>query len=170
MVILDGSSRPVRGADLASRLAVSRQVIVQDVAVLRAGGADIIATPQGYVLPKLAPRHTFREIIACQHQPERIEEELTILVDLGIRVLDVTVEHPVYGDLRGLLMVESREDVRMFLQRLAEGQAQPLSALTRGVHLHTIEGRSPEMLDKARRELRTRGILLEERDGEGTAT
>jgi uncharacterized protein len=150
---------PVNGSDLARRLRVSRQCLVQDVAILRAAGAEILSTPQGYRLPeKRAAAH--RAILACRHAPERTEEELQILVDQGVRVMDVVVEHPLYGELRGSLMIESRADVEDFLRRWRGAKASLLSSLTRGVHLHTVEANRPEMISRAKAQLHARGILL----------
>ena len=150
---------PITGTELAHLLGVSRQIIVQDMALLRAAGADIVATPRGYLGARSrGGRATYREVLAVQHGREQIEVELNTLVDLGLRVIDVIVDHPVYGELRGNLMLESRADVRQFLQRL-EG-AEPLSALTRGVHLHTVESSRPGAIDEGREALRGLGILL----------
>ena len=99
-------------------------------------------------------------MLAVKHGREQIELELNTLVDLGLRVLDVIVDHPIYGELRGNLMLESRADVRQFMQRL-EG-AEPLSALTRGVHLHTVETSRAGAIEEAREALRQLGILLAE--------
>ncbi len=157
--IVRESVTPVTGADLATTLGVSRQVIVQDVAILRAAGSEIIATPRGYVLPGASVSGQPRTVVAVQHGRDQIEIELVTLVDLGIRIVDVVIEHPVYGELRGLLMVESRFDVRAFMTRL-EG-SEPLLALTRGVHLHTLEASRPDVLERGRQALRDLGILLE---------
>jgi transcriptional regulator of NAD metabolism len=150
---------PVSGTELADHFEVSRQCIVQDIAILRAGGTEILATPRGYRLPDLAPLG-HREIIACNHPPERTEEELQILVDHGVKVLDVIVEHQVYGDLRGSLMLESRADIQDFLQQMRLRQASLLSSLTGGVHLHTVEAHRAEMVSRAKAQLRERGFLL----------
>ncbi len=150
---------PVRGGELAKRLRVSRQCLVQDVAILRAGGEEILATPQGYRLPK-SPSRLHRILLACKHAPERTEEELHILVDNGVKILDVIVEHPLYGELRGSLMLESRADVQDFLRRIRSSHASLLSSLTRGVHLHTVEASRPEMIARAKTALRRRGFLL----------
>ena len=160
LALLRQTDGPLRGSELAARLAVSRQVIVQDVAVLRAGGAGIIATPMGYVLPRPTSGQRHAAVVACRHGRAEVEDELNALVDLGVEVVDVVVEHPVYGEIRALLMLTSREDVRQFMRRLDEGQAQLLSALTGGVHLHTIVAPRPEALEKARRALGERGYLL----------
>jgi len=150
---------PVRGGELAKRLRVSRQCLVQDVAILRASGEEILATPQGYRLPK-GPIRPHRALLACKHAPERTEEELQTFVDNGVKVLDVIVEHPLYGELRGALMIESRADVQDFLNHVRSSHASLLSSLTRGVHLHTVEASRPEMIARAKTALRRRGFLL----------
>jgi transcriptional regulator of NAD metabolism len=150
---------PIQGGMLARHFRVSRQCVVQDVAILRASGEQIIATPQGYRLPPAADRAQ-RAVLACRHGPERTEEELQVLVDNGVRILDVVVEHPLYGELRGTLMIESRADVQDFLEQVKTTKAALLSSLTGGVHLHTVEASRPEMIARARTQLRARGLLL----------
>jgi|ERR1700723_246297 len=152
---------PIPGGELARRLHVSRQCLVQDVAILRASGEQIVATPRGYSLPESSP-HLHRAILACRHAPERTEEELQILVDHGVKILDVIVEHPLYGELRGSLVLESRADVRDFLAQVRASHAALLSSLTGGVHLHTVETSRPEMIVQAKARLRARGFLLKE--------
>ncbi len=139
---------PARGGDLAKHFRVSRQCLVQDVAILRAGGEEIIATPRGYRLPSGTPQ-AHRAILACKHAPEQTKEELQMLVDHGVKVLDVIVEHPVYGELRGSLMIESRADVDDFLERVRGSKATLLSSLTSGAHLHTVEASRPELQFRA---------------------
>lgn len=148
-----------RGVELAKRFRVSRQCLVQDVAILRASGEQIEATPRGYHLPAGLKRG-HRAILACRHAPERTEEELQILVDYGVKVLDVIVEHPVYGELRGSLMLESRADVQEFLAQVSSSRATLLSSLTGGVHLHTVEASRPELISRAKAKLCARGFLL----------
>jgi transcriptional regulator of NAD metabolism len=149
---------PVRGEEMAAHFHVSRQCLVQDIAILRAGGEQIIATPRGYLLPTADARMT-RAVVACRHAPEQTTEELQLLVDCGVRVLDVIVEHPVYGELRGSLMIESRADVKEFLDHVRRTKATFLASLTRGVHLHTVEASKPEAIIRAREALRERGFL-----------
>jgi uncharacterized protein len=150
---------PLSGSALAKRLHVSRQCLVQDIAILRAAGEEIVATPRGYRLSDTA-NNRHRAVLACRHSPERTEEELQILVDHGVRILDVIVEHPLYGELRGSLMIESRADVDDFLKQVKAAHASLLSSLTGGVHLHTVEASRPEMITRARARLRERGFLL----------
>jgi uncharacterized protein len=154
-----GHGAPIRGGELAKRFRVSRQCLVQDIAILRAGGEQIFATPRGYRLPK-EPNHAYRAVLACRHGPERTEEELQILVDHGVKILDVIVEHPLYGELCGSLMIESRADVQDFLAQVKAVHASLLSTLTGGVHLHTVEASRLEMISRAKARLRARGFLL----------
>jgi uncharacterized protein len=151
---------PIPGGELAKRFQVSRQCLVQDVAILRAGGEDIVATPQGYRLPRQMEQNHHRAVIACSHPPERTQEELQTLVDNGVKILDVIVEHPLYGELRASLMLESRADVEDFIRQVKATKASLLSSLTRGVHLHTVEASRPEMITRAKAQLRARGFLL----------
>ena len=156
---LRDSPEPITGWELSSRLGVSRQAIVNDIAILRAAGKPIIGTPQGYLLGDLPSKGT--DVIACRHGRDNARQELEILVDRGILVLDVTVEHSVYGEVRANMMVESRSDVDRYAEALRQGADGPLSSITGGVHLHTVQAPSRDALDAAKRELREAGILLE---------
>ena len=150
---------PVLGSQLAEQFDVSRQCIVQDIAILRAAGTEILATPRGYRLPATSQLE-YREILACNHRAEDTEAELHILVDHGVKVLDVIVEHPLYGELCGSLMIESRADVQDFLREMRAKKAPLLSSLTGGVHLHTVQARRAAMVARAKAQLRERGFLL----------
>jgi hypothetical protein len=158
--ILRENNQPVTGTELANRLAVSRQVIVQDMAVLRAAGEEILASPQGYYLYHHVPEN-HRAVVAVRHTPAQTEDELTALVDVGVEVVDVIIAHPIYGEQRGMLHIASREDVRQFMKQWQDSGARLLSELTGGLHLHTLEARRPEQLDRARELLRERGYLVE---------
>ena len=113
---LEEAVGPVSAAALAERFSVSRQIIVGDVALLRAGGTDILATPRGYLLGGRGGG--VERTVACVHAPEEMERELNAIVDAGGEVVDVIVEHPVYGQLTGLLGVRSRYDVAEFVRRV----------------------------------------------------
>lgn len=158
--ILDALRRgetPVSAAVLAGRFGVSRQLIVGDVALLRAGGANIHATARGYVMGDAAPG--LRRQVACRHQGQDMEAELQIMVDNGCTVVDVIVEHPVYGQLTGALGLSSRYDVGQFIQK--SNAAQPLCLLTEGVHLHTLDCPDGAAFQRVREELAAAGFLLE---------
>lgn len=156
---LHGSEKPVSAAVLARELSVSRQIIVGDVALLRAGGLDITATPRGYILPRLPAGVTCT--FACRHRGDQMEEELNAMVDQGCTVLDVIVEHPIYGQLTGSLRLSSRYDVGQFVARCKEEDAAPLSQLTEGVHLHTVLCPGQAAADRVRTELERLGFLYQ---------
>lgn len=152
------ADRPVSASALAAGLNVSRQIIVGDIALLRAGGAEISATPRGYVLPRATDGIT--RTIACRHTLAQTGQELDILVDNGCTVLDVIVEHPVYGQLTGQLQISSRYDVEQFLARTRDSDAAPLSMLTGGLHLHTLCCPNEDAYTRACAALKAAGLLL----------
>lgn len=156
---LQQADAPISATALAQELSVSRQIIVGDVALLRAGGMEITATPRGYLLPKA--EETFLCTFACRHRSDQMEEELKAIVDQGCTVLDVIVEHPVYGQLTAPLHVSSRYDVEQFIARCRQSDAVPLSRLTEGLHLHTVACRDRQSAERVRRELEKLGFLYE---------
>jgi len=160
--LLSTSRRPISGTELGQRLNATRQTVVQEIAILRARGEPIVATSRGYLMASSLAPHCHRAILAVRHRPDQTEEELSILLDLGLRVVDVEVDHPVYGEIRGMLMLDSNEDLREWLQGLREKRARLLSELTDGIHLHTVEAPRAELLDRAREALRRHGFLFEE--------
>lgn len=159
--ILRGSVHPVSASALAGQLSVSRQIIVGDIALLRAGGAEILATPRGYCLQN-APAAGLIRRVAVRHSPEAMEAELDAMVDQGCTVVDVIVEHPLYGQLTGALQLSSRYDVSQFITRSQSADAMPLSRLTDGIHLHTLLCPSEDAFRRVTALLREQGILLEE--------
>lgn len=153
---LGGTHTPVSAAALARELGVSRQIIVGDIALLRAAGQEITATARGYVIP--AQNGLLRRI-ACTHSAEETRDELDAMVDCGCTVVDVIVEHPVYGQLTAPLHLSSRLDVDQFMKRM-DGAA-PLSQLTGGVHLHTLSCPDETAYEHLLQLLRQRGFLVE---------
>lgn len=150
---------PFSGSTLASKLGVSRQVIVQDIALLRAEGKEIIATPQGYIM-LLPKNNTLSKTIACCHNKEDIKDELTTIVDEGGTIIDVIVEHSIYGQISGNVMVSSRRDVDEFIKKIHKSDTKPLSDLTHGVHLHTIQVKDEQSIVQIEKELKGKGYLL----------
>lgn len=157
--VLNRKQDAVTGSDLASQMGVTRQVVVHDIAILRAAGHPILSTPRGYWLQ---PQSTLknRYVLAVSHPPDLTQTELTILVDHGIHVLDVAVEHPLYGELRGSLHLASRRDVAFFMEQLKNAGATLLSSLTDGEHLHTVECSDLQSLNEASAKLRAAGIRV----------
>ena len=159
LYILQKINKPVSGASLGESLNVSRQVIVQDIAILRAKGVQILATPQGYILNSSLQGRPQR-IIAVKHDPLCIDEELRAIISMGGKVLDVIVEHPLYGEIKAILMLKSIADLDKYMVKYRAYNAEPLSALTGGIHLHTIEADSEECLDLIIEGMAKKGFLL----------
>lgn len=151
---------PIAAASLGERLGVSRQIIVGDIALLRARGMEIIATPRGYILGGSRGEGA-RRTVACIHGFDGMEQELNIMVDNGCTVLDVVIEHAVYGQLTGELHLKNRRDVREFMRRAKDNGGAPLSTLTGGIHLHTLLCPDEESFRCCVSELRKAGLLLE---------
>jgi len=160
--ILKERSVPITGTDLSKITGVSRQVIVQDIAILRAKGYNIIATPQGYMLLD-DKKSKIQKVIACCHDKDGMRKELEIIVDNGGKVIDVIVEHPLYGEIKAMLMLESRLDVERFMKHYEDSDTKPLSALTGGVHLHTIEVPDETAYDHIIKNLEKYGYLINSR-------
>ncbi|MFB5673971.1 transcription repressor NadR [Paenibacillus terreus] len=153
---------PLTGSELARRASVSRQVIVQDITLLKAKNEPIMATSQGYMYlaqPEASDRPVER-IVAVQHGPERTEEELQLIVDYGVTVKDVIVEHPVYGEITAPILASTRQEVHEFILRITSTNAAYLSELTGGIHLHTLTAPDQERLDQACQALERAGFLL----------
>lgn len=154
------SNTPLSASALARQFSVSRQVVVGDIALLRATGQAIDATPRGYLLQRPDARLT--RTIACHHDLDGMEQELLLCVDNGCTVQDVIVEHPLYGQLTGQLQLASRYDVRQFMEQSRKAQAAPLSLLTDGIHLHTLLCPNEDAYQRVCAALRGAGILLDE--------
>lgn len=153
---------PITGSSLSSRLGVTRQVIVQDITILRAQGEKILATPRGYTLLNEAQITGVTRLMPVRHTKAETRDELYIMVDLGVEVLDVIVDHPVYGQLTGQLSLTSRRDVDDFLRTIADTKAGLLSSLTDGTHLHTVRAKNDDLLCVLEKELKKKGFLLSE--------
>lgn len=157
---LSESSRPLSGTELAARFNVSRQVVVQDIALLRAGNKNIMSTNRGYLLydPKESAHLSRRAFSVC-HTDEEIGDELNTIVDFGGKVLDVEIVHEVYGQISVDLLLRDRRDVEEFLNKLRHTRATPLKRLTAGRHIHTVEANSEELLDIIENKLKEKGFL-----------
>ena len=160
--VLQNADKAISATALAGRFAVSRQIIVGDVALLRAAGSDITATPRGYLLTRRQPPDTICRRIACRHSETEMQAELYTMVDEGCTVKDVIVEHPLYGQLTGPLELSSRHDVDEFLCR--GKNAKPLSLLTRGIHLHTLLCPDEAACRRVTKRLAEPGVLYREEE------
>ena len=161
--LLNQSGTPVKAKELADYFKVSRQVIVNDIALLRASGEQIISTPKGYV--RIQPK-TFTRVFKVRHTPEQAEEELNTIVDCGGRVRDIFVSHRVYGTIRAKLEISSRLDVQQYLHDISSGKSSALSNVTSGYHYHTVEADSEKILDLIQQKLSDLGFLAKLQDYE----
>ena len=160
---LKESKTSITGSQLADLFEVSRQVIVQDIALLRAQGQEILATSQGYIIPE-DNNQMVEQIIACKHGVEstNVHQELETIIKYGGRIKDVVVEHPMYGELKARLTIQSKADLEDFMDRYRRKEVKPLAALTNGVHLHTVEALNEEVLELIKEKLKDKGYLLED--------
>ncbi|TCK86728.1 hypothetical protein EDC19_2782 [Natranaerovirga hydrolytica] len=159
--LLKLSKDAISGTELANKLGVTRQVIVQDIALIRAKEEEIniLSTSRGYLLYK--ERHEKpKKVFAVKHDHENITEELYTIVDLGGTVLNVIVEHPIYGDITVSLILKSRKDVDDFIKDLSTKKTQPLMHLTDGEHFHTVEAEEETILSAIEEALGKKGYLI----------
>jgi transcriptional regulator of NAD metabolism len=156
--ILTDAESPVTGSTLSALLGVSRQAIVNDIAILRASGNVISGGPHGY---RIGPVLGMVEIIHCLHPPDRGREEWEILLDRGVVVLDVGVDHSIFGEIRAPVLVETRADIDRHADTITKAGEAPLSVITGGRHTHMVRAPNHDALEAAKRELDERGILDE---------
>lgn len=161
--ILNNSETPVAGTELAKELGVSRQVIVQDMALIRANGIDVMATNRGYVIQEAKEVSRVFKVI---HTDEQVEEELNLFVDLGGKVEDVFVYHKVYGVIKVPMNIKSRRDVRKYMEGISSGKSTNLMKLTSNYHYHTIIAEDEQTLDLIQDELQQKGFLAKLQDYE----
>ena len=159
--MLKKRGEPITGAELSKNFQVSRQVIVQDIALIRAQGYPVLATPSGYVIPAEKENTLQLKSILCKHGGyEEMEQELTIMVDMGMKVIDVIVQHPLYGKIQRSLNIGSRMDVEDFMRNLRKDKAEPLSSLTGGEHIHTLEVPNERAFHRMIEELKEKGFYV----------
>lgn len=162
LTLLKHATNPITGTELAKHTHVSRQVIVNDINLLKARNEPIVATSQGYMYMQLEQTiHRHKRKIVCTHSPEQTVHEMNMIVDCGVTIENVIVEHPIYGEITASMMVSNRIEVEQFIERVNETNASFLSALTDGTHLHVISATLEENLDRAVSKLRVAGILVE---------
>lgn len=161
--LLKNSQGPITGTDLAKMANVSRQVIVNDINLLKAKNEPIIATNQGYLyLKNNNENQWFEKKIVCFHTKEQAEDELLTMVDCGVTVKNVIIEHPIYGEITANMMFSNRIDVMNFIKQVNEINASFLSQLTDGTHLHVISAPTEEQVQLAEERLRQKGYLVED--------
>ncbi len=161
--LLASGTKPIPGVALAKQFDVSRQVIVQDIALIRANGMNIFSTNRGYLIQKDSVKSRVFKVV---HSDEDVEKELTAIVDLGGIIEDVFVYHKVYGVLRADMNIKSRMDIKRYMQEIATGKSSLLKNVTSGFHYHTIRADREEILDMIQEELGRLGFLAKLQDYE----
>ena len=155
--LLQNADGPIAAKDLAARFHVSRQVIVQDMAVIRASNPGIISTHRGYILQQ---ESDFAREYKVRHRDDQAAEELRLIVDCGGRVKNVSIHHRVYGRITAELDINSRQDVQEFLETLNDSKSMLLGNATSGYHYHLVEAASKERLDLIEDKLKQAGFLV----------
>ena len=158
--VLEENEMPVSAGALASRFGVTRQIIVSDIALLRANGHDITATNRGYTLRDEAPSGNYITVVV-RHTPEQTLDEFYAVVDNGGVVVNVIVDHPLYGQISADLNIASRYDAMEFVERARTIGASQLCELTDGVHVHTIKIPDEQAGVRIAKALKQAGILEE---------
>ena len=158
--MLKDQTSPLSGTALADAFHVSRQVIVQDIALMRAENHRILSTNRGYLYHRtdragLLPKR----VVSVRHTTEQVLEEFTTILELGGKILDVVVEHELYGQIRVDLMIESQQDAQEFYEKLMQSKDEPLKILTGDCHYHTIAAPSEKLLDLIEQALQKDGFL-----------
>ena len=156
---LKQSSEPISANCLAKEFAVTRQIIVADIALLRAMGYSIIADNKGYVLHTIDDKKI--KMIAVKHDKNQVLHELYAIVDNGGKILDVIVEHPIYGRISVELNIASRYDADEFVKKIDMTKSNPLSILTEGEHIHTIFVQDENSFERIKAQLNNLGVLIE---------
>ncbi len=154
--VLRESDTPVSGSRLAGMFSVSRQVIVQDIALIRASGKDIVSMARGYVLQE---KHGVTRVFKVIHTDEQVRDELETIVDLGGTVEDVFIYHRVYGVIRGKLGLSSRRDIERYMEKISGGSSHLLKNTTSGYHYHTVTADNSQTLDLIQKALGEKGYL-----------
>lgn len=156
---LKNTNTPISGDALSKQLGVSRQIIVQDIAVLKAANYTILSTNRGYLLYPSTPLITSR-VFLVSHTTDQIRDELYCIVDYGGYIKNVIVHHEVYGNITAELNISSRRDVDAFVKKVETSNAVPLKTLGGDIHSHTVEADNEAILDEIEKQLETHGYLI----------
>lgn len=157
--MLQDSDSSISATTLANKFSVTRQIIVADIALLRAAGHSITADNKGYKLNTIN-KDLIKKIVV-QHSKDDVNNELYAVVDNGGKVIDVIIEHPIYGQISVELNLSSRYEVNEFIEKLNTTNSNPLSLLTEGIHIHTIEIPNEQAFERIKNQLSKLGILIE---------
>lgn len=154
---IKNSTEPVSGSRLSSLFGVSRQVIVQDIAILKTAGNNIISTSRGYAMEK--PSYATR-IVQTKHNDEEMEDELNTIVDLGGAVINVFVYHKIYGKIQAELNISDKKNISDFMESIRSGISKPLKNITSDYHYHLIRAVDEGTLNRIEEKLAQKGYLI----------
>ena len=161
LALLKEQTAPLSGTALANEFHVSRQVIVQDIALMRAESHDILSTNRGYLYRREEPETAMpKRVFFVRHTTGQVLEEFMTVIELGGKILDVLVDHELYGQIRVDLLIENDRDAREFYEKLTNSRDNPLKVLTDDCHYHTVSAPSEKLLDLIQQELDNKGYLL----------
>ena len=157
--LLLSEDRPVPGGELSEKCGVSRQIIVQDIAVLKGQGFDILSTHNGYIIQKSPLKE---RVFKVKHSTEQTEDELSTIVELGGTVVDVFVWHKVYGKMVAPLNIFSSLQIKQFIEGVRTGKSTELMNITGGYHYHTVRAEKEDILDRIAEVLSEKGYIAPE--------
>lgn len=160
--LLKEAPKALNGQSLAEHFHVTRQVIVQDIAILRADGAPILSTNRGYIYKQIDTNPYVHKLFKVKHEIEEIGQELLAIVDNGGHVQNTLIDHPVYGEIETLLKLSCRRDVQHFLEQVEHSDFRPLSELTDGIHYHLVEAETQQDLHYIEEALDQLGYLVKD--------
>lgn len=156
--LLGNTETPIPASFLSEKFGVSRQVIVQDVALLRANGYAITATNRGYVL--ITDKQVSR-VFKCRHTFDEIIDEGNVVINAGGTIEDIFVNHRLYGRISARLNLRNKTHVEELYRSLVSGASKPLMSVTDGYHYHTVSAPDEATLDKIESILRESKFLIE---------
>ena len=156
--MLTEAENPINGNDLAKMFDVSRQIIVQDIALLRADGKNVFSTRKGYLIQE---ESRFKRVFKVKHGSDMVERELQIFVDYGCLVEDVFIYHDIYGKVCAELNLSSRFEIKKYLEKMTEKNANLLTSITDGYHYHTVTAEDESVFKMVQDEMAKQGINAE---------
>ena len=157
--LLLSSNEAISGGKLSEEFGVSRQIIVQDITVLKGSGYDILSTHSGYIIQKSPLKE---RVFKVYHTTEETEDELATIVNLGGTVVDVFVWHKVYGKMTAPLNIFSSLHIKQFIEGVRSGKSTELMNITGGYHYHTVRAESESVLDEIEQALKAKNYIAPE--------
>ena len=154
--LLLSGDEAITGSTLSEIFGVSRQIIVQDISILKGTGYEILSTHNGYIIQKSPLKE---RVFKVHHTTDQTEDELNLIVGLGGIVVDVFVWHKVYGKVVAPLNISSPLHVKQFIEGVRTGKSSELMNITGGYHYHTVRGETEEVLNRIESSLEARGYI-----------